>query len=154
MIVSKKHRPSKPSSTRKRFPAWLWIFLAAVAVLAIGAILVLSRKPAAEKSPSEISISQAYEKYQQGVFFLDVRTQAEWDSFHIPNTTLIPLDQLPTRLNEVPQDREIVVVCRSGNRSKTGRDQLRQAGYDQVTSMSGGVNAWQAAGYPVEGNSP
>jgi rhodanese-related sulfurtransferase len=152
--VSKKHRPSKPSSTRKRFPSWLWAVLAVIAVLAIGAILLISRKPAAEKSTYEINISQAYEKYQKSVFFLDVRTQAEWDSFHIPNTTLIPLDQLAARVNEVPQDREVVVVCRSGNRSKTGRDLLRQAGYDQVTSMSGGVNAWRAAGYPVEGSSP
>ena len=152
--MSKKNRPVKPSSTRQRFPSWLWIALAAVAVLAIGAILLISRKPGAEKSPSEISISQAYAKYQKGVFFLDVRTQAEWDSFHIPNTTLIPLDQLAARVNEVPQEREVVVVCRSGNRSKTGRDLLKQAGYDQVTSMSGGVNAWQAAGFPVEAPNP
>ena len=152
--MSKKHRPLKPSSTRKRFPSWLWVALAVVAVLAIVAILLIGRKPAAEKSLNEISISQAYEKYQKGVFFLDVRTQAEWDSYHIPNTTLIPLDQLGARMSEVPQDREIVVVCRSGNRSKTGRDLLRQADYDQVTSMTGGVNAWQAAGYPVEGNNP
>jgi rhodanese-related sulfurtransferase len=152
--MSKKNKPAKPSSTRKRSPFWIWITLAAVAVLAIGAIFLIGRKPDAEKSPSEISISQAYGKYQKGVFFLDVRTQAEWDSYHIPNTTLIPLDQLAARVNEVPQDREVVVVCRSGNRSKTGRDLLSQAGYDQVTSMSGGVNAWRAAGYPVEGDSP
>ena len=152
--MSKTHRPPKPFSTRKWFPSWLWAVLAVIAVLAIGAILLISRKPAAEKSTYEINISQAYEKYQKSVFFLDVRTQAEWDSFHIPNTTLIPLDQLAARVNEVPQGREVVVVCRSGNRSKTGRDLLRQAGYDQVTSMSGGVNAWRAAGYPVEGSSP
>ena len=152
--MSKKHRLSKPSSTRKQFPSWLWIILAAVVVFTIGAILLISRKPAAEKSLNEISISQAYEKYQKGVFFLDVRTQAEWDSVHIPNATLVPLDQLPNRLTEVPQDQEIVVVCRSGNRSKQGRDILRQAGFDQVSSMSGGVNAWRSAGYPVEGNSP
>ena len=152
--MPQKRKYFKTASARKRFPVWLWAALAAVAVLAIGAILLISRKPSAEKLPDEINISQAYEKYQKGVFFLDVRTQAEWDSFHIPNTTLIPLDQLAARVNEVPQEREVVVVCRSGNRSKTGRDQLRQAGYDQVTSMSGGVNAWRAAGYTVEGSSP
>jgi len=132
----------------------LWAALAAVTVLVIGAIILLNRKPAAEKSPDEISISQAYEKYQKGVFFLDVRTQAEWDSVRIPNATLIPLDQLPARLNEVPKDQEIVVVCRSGNRSQTGRNILKQAGYDRVSSMSGGVNAWRVASYPVEGNNP
>lgn len=85
---------------------------------------------------------------------MDVRTQAEWDSFHIPNTSLVPLDQLAARVNEVPKDQEVVVVCRSGNRSQAGGDILRQAGYDQVSSMSGGVNAWRTAGYPVEGNNP
>ena len=81
---------------------------------------------------------------------LDVRTREEWDDFHAPNTTLIPLDQLPSRLNEIPRDREIVVVCRSGNRSQQGRDILLNAGFQQVTSMRGGLNEWCASGYPVE----
>ena len=51
---------------------------------------------------------------------------------------------------EVPRDREIVVVCRSGNRSQQGRDILLNAGYTQVTSMQGGLNEWRASGYPVE----
>ena len=152
--MSKKHLASKPSSIRKRIPLRLWAGLAAMAVLAVIAIILISRQPAAGKLPSEINITQAYEKYQQGTFFLDVRTTAEWDSVHIPNTTLIPLDQLSARVNEVPQDRQVVVVCRSGNRSKQGREILKQAGYQQVTSMAGGVSAWRAAGYPVEGDSP
>ena len=65
------------------------------------------------------------------------------------NTTLIPLDQLASRVNEVPRDQEIVVVCRSGNRSQQGRDILLQAGFEQVTSMQGGLNEWRATGYPV-----
>ena len=68
--------------------------------------------------PSTISVDEAHEKYQAGAFVLDVRTQEEWDEYHAPNTTLIPLDQLVARLNEIPRDREIVVVCRSGNRSQ------------------------------------
>ena len=68
--------------------------------------------------PSAISVDEAHEKYQAGAFVLDVRTQEEWDEYHAPNTTLIPLDQLVARLNEIPRDREIVVVCRSGNRSQ------------------------------------
>jgi len=100
--------------------------------------------------PIEISVSEAFTKYQDGTFVLDVRTQEEWDEFHAPNTTLIPLDQLPSRLNELPRDREIVVVCRSGNRSQQGRDILLNAGFEQVTSMRGGLNEWRAGGYPVE----
>ena len=100
--------------------------------------------------PREISVSEAYSKYQNGTFVLDVRTQEEWNEYHAPNTTLIPLDQLPSRLNELPRDREIVVVCRSGNRSQQGRDILLNAGFEQVTSMTGGLNEWRASGYPVE----
>jgi len=99
---------------------------------------------------NEISVGEAYTKYQNGAFVLDVRTQEEWNEYHAPNTTLIPLDQLPARLNEVPKDREIVVVCRSGNRSQEGRDILLNAGFMQVTSVKGGLNEWRANGYPIE----
>jgi rhodanese-related sulfurtransferase len=99
---------------------------------------------------STINVSDAYNLYQNGAFVLDVRTQEEWNEFHAPNTTLIPLDQLASRLSEVPRDRQVVVVCRSGNRSQEGRDILLNAGFEQVTSMSGGLTEWRASGYPVE----
>jgi rhodanese-related sulfurtransferase len=73
-----------------------------------------------------------------------------WNAFHVPNTTLIPLDQLVSRLNEVPKDKEIVVVCGSGNRSQEGRDILLNPSFTQVASMSGGLNEWRASGYPTE----
>jgi rhodanese-related sulfurtransferase len=100
--------------------------------------------------PGTISVNEAYALYQNGAFVLDVRTQEEWNEFHAPNTTLIPLDQLASRLNEVPRDRQVVVVCRSGNRSQQGRDILSNAGFEQVTSMTGGLTEWRASGYPVE----
>jgi rhodanese-related sulfurtransferase len=98
----------------------------------------------------EISVDEAYQMYQSGAFVVDVRTQKEWDEYHAPNTMLIPLDQLPNRLSEVPKDREILVVCRSGNRSQEGRDILLSAGYN-ATSMAGGLKEWFAKGYPIEG---
>jgi len=98
----------------------------------------------------EVSVDDAYQMYQSGTFVVDVRTQEEWDEYHAPNTTLIPLDQLQARLSEVPKDREILVVCRSGNRSQEGRDILLSAGYN-ATSMTGGLKEWYAKGYPIEG---
>ena len=99
----------------------------------------------------EVSTDEAYQMYQQtGTFVVDVRTQEEWDEYHAPNTTLIPLDQLQARLNEVPKDKEILVVCRSGNRSQQGRDILLSAGYN-ATSMTGGLKDLYAKGYPIEG---
>lgn len=99
---------------------------------------------------STVSVNEAYQMVQDGALVLDVRTVEEWNEFHVTNSMFIPLDQLPARLNEVPRDRQIVVVCRSGNRSQQGRDILRNAGFEQVTSMTGGLNEWRASGFPVE----
>jgi phage shock protein E len=99
--------------------------------------------------PDEISVADAAAKRDTGAFILDVRTPEEWNESHIPGATLIPLDQLEARLNEVPKDKEVVVMCRSGNRSKPGRDALKAAGYTQVTSMAGGLKEWTAAGLPT-----
>ena len=98
--------------------------------------------------PASISVNEAYQLYQSGTFFLDVRTPEEWNDYHAPNTTLIPLDELASRVDELPKDQPIVVVCRSGNRSQTGRDILLQAGFN-ATSMNGGLNEWRAKGYAV-----
>lgn len=126
------------------------IAVLAVVALVIYLILQMGNSNNVAALPGEISVTDAYTKYQSGAFVLDVRTQEEWDDYHAPNTTLIPLDQLPARVNELPKDREIVVVCRSGNRSQQGRDILLNAGFTQVTSMKGGLNEWRSSGYPIE----
>ena len=125
--------------------------LTAVAIVALIVYLIAaSTSGSAATAASEISVDQAYEKYQSGTFLLDVRTQEEWDEYHAPNTTLIPLDELPSRLSELPKDQEIVVICRSGNRSQQGRDILLDAGFN-ASSMAGGLKEWYASGYPTEG---
>ena len=115
-----------------------------VAVLAVIVIAVLS---GGQGLPLEISVDDAYQMREDGAFILDVREPEEWDEKHIPGATLIPLGELAARVDEVPQDQEIVVVCRSGNRSQVGRDILTQAGFEQVTSMAGGINQWIERGY-------
>lgn len=126
-----------------------------IGILAVVAVVVIMLASFANPGNTttlarEISVKEAYSMYQNGTFVLDVRTQEEWNDYHAPGTTLIPLDQLASRVNEVPRDQPIVVICRSGNRSQEGRDILLQAGFTDVTSVSGGLNAWRAAGYPIE----
>ena len=99
--------------------------------------------------PAEVSVAQAIAKRDAGAFMLDVRQPEEWTEFHMPDATLIPLGELSTRRDELPRDQEIVVVCRSGNRSASGRDILNAAGFPSVTSMAGGMNAWRSAGHPI-----
>ena len=100
--------------------------------------------------PAEVSTADALALREAGAFILDVRQPEEWAAGHIPDATLIPLGDLSARIAEVPKDRQVVVVCRSGNRSAQGRDVLLGAGYPSVTSMAGGMNDWTAAGYPTE----
>ena len=153
--MSKKKKARKASSMSQnglggflRKPAGQ---LTAVAIVALIVYLIAASTGGnASTAASEISVDQAYEKYQAGTFLLDVRTQEEWDEYHAPNTTLIPLDELPSRLSELPKDQEIVVICRSGNRSQQGRDILLDAGFN-ATSMAGGLKEWYASGYPTEG---
>jgi len=85
-----------------------------------------------------------------GVVVIDVREQYEYDEGHIPGVTLIPLGSIPNRLNEIPTDKEVVFVCRSGNRSNQATQFLQQQGFDNIHNMLGGMNAWQKAGYEVE----
>jgi phage shock protein E len=84
------------------------------------------------------------------VVILDVREQSEYDAGHIPGVTLIPLKDVPNRLSEIPKDKPVIVTCRSGNRSGQATDFLLQQGYTNVHNMTGGINAWQQAGYAVE----
>ena len=145
-----RRRPSERRSRPVMMRPLVQIGILLIVALVIYLILQSGGGNAPASLPKEISVEEAYSQYQSGAFVLDVRTQEEWNEFHAPNTTLIPLDQLPARISEVPQDREIVVVCRSGNRSQQGRDILLNAGFKQVTSMTGGLNEWRSKGYPIE----
>jgi rhodanese-related sulfurtransferase len=139
-----KRKSARRAHARKSLP-WLYISLAGIVLIGL-ATFVFYRSA----NPLEINAARAHAKYQEGAFILDVRRLDEWDTVRIPGATLIPLEELASRVAEVPKGREVVVVCRSGNRSQEGRDILRAAGFEQVTSMAGGMIDWQVAGYPVE----
>jgi rhodanese-related sulfurtransferase len=88
-------------------------------------------------------------KDHEDVFLLDVREQWEYDEGHIPGVTLLPLGDIPNRLDELPTDKTVIVTCRSGNRSGQAASFLRQNGFDNVHNMSGGILEWQEAGYEI-----
>jgi len=92
----------------------------------------------------EISAIELKQKIDRGDNFLllDVREPHEWQIARIPGAKLIPLGDLPKRVNELDSSVEIVAQCRSGVRSGKACDFLRQAGFKKVKNMTGGILAW------------
>ncbi|MBF8153954.1 rhodanese-like domain-containing protein [Exiguobacterium indicum] len=76
-------------------------------------------------------------------FYLDVRTPAEFKGNHIKGFKNIPLQTLNSQLNQIPKDKEVLVICQSGMRSKQAVKVLKKAGYSNVTEVRGGMNAWR-----------
>lgn len=83
-----------------------------------------------------------------GAWLLDVREPDEWAAGHAPQATHIPLGQLGNRANEVPQDQDVYVICRSGGRSGRATEALNGAGW-QAINVAGGMQNWAAAGRPM-----
>lgn len=111
--------------------------------------------PAAEieisSLPQTVDVQTVAEvKDRSDVLVLDVREQWEYDEGHIPGVTLIPMGEVAGRMSELPRDQEIIITCRSGNRSGQVADFLRGQGFDNVHNMEGGILAWESAGLPVE----
>lgn len=78
---------------------------------------------------------------KEKLFLLDVREQDEWEAGHIEGAKHIPLGELGLRMGELPGDKELILVCRSGNRSGLACEYMESLGYD-VTNMTGGMLAW------------
>lgn len=96
----------------------------------------------------EIDVHEAVRLVNEGSLLLDVREDHEWVAGHAPDAFHIPLGSLATAPLPSWSTRRIVVVCRSGNRSKQATDLLRHRGNEAV-SLAGGMNAWMQAGLPV-----
>ena len=80
---------------------------------------------------------------------VDVRTAGEWSAGHAPKAIHIPLSDIARRKSEIPQDKPVVVICASGNRSASAAALLARAGYKPVYNFSGGMGSWGGAGLPV-----
>jgi glyoxylase-like metal-dependent hydrolase (beta-lactamase superfamily II)/rhodanese-related sulfurtransferase len=77
---------------------------------------------------------------------IDVRLPAEYRAVHLEPSLLVPLDQIATRKEDLPRDRELVVVCRTGSRARLAVAEL--TGF-RTRILEGGLVAWQEAGHPV-----
>ena len=99
--------------------------------------------------PATVTAAQAHQAVTSGgAVLLDVRDLSEWRAGHAPQARHLRLSQLEKHLGDLPADRPIVTVCRSGRRSAIAANLLTRHGY-QATNLTGGMNAWAIAGLPV-----
>jgi len=80
---------------------------------------------------------------------LDVREDDEWVAGHAPGALHVPMMAVPMRADEIPTDRDVVVVCRMGQRSAQVVRYLQQQGWDRIANLDGGMADWEAAGRPM-----
>lgn len=80
---------------------------------------------------------------------VDVRTPEEYAEGHIAGAKLVPLQTIETDIKAIAKDQEIVLVCRSGNRSAQAYEILAGMGYKNLKNMTGGMTEWQKIGAPV-----
>lgn len=95
-----------------------------------------------------VDAGTARELVREGAVLLDVRESSEWNAGHAPQAAHLPLGRINEASKKVKQDKRVVVVCRSGNRSRSATKALISMGYDAL-NLTGGMNAWASSGGQV-----
>ncbi len=105
-----------------------------------------------QKHPHVIQNEELQEKISSSkdLVILDVREAAEFVFNHIPNAVSIPLGELESRMNELEKDKEIYVVCRTGNRSDLAAQKLTGEGFEKVINVVPGMTKWSGETSKVE----
>jgi rhodanese-related sulfurtransferase len=96
----------------------------------------------------EVTTTEAAALGEEVAIVVDVREPFEWNAGHAPGARHIPLGRLSRHVSELPRDKRIFLVCRSGNRSAQATAMLTAAGFD-AANVTGGMAAWIRAGQPV-----
>ncbi len=122
----------------------------AVALVALGAVYYTQRGDG-ESVYGDVTAVEAYVIIQDKpeLVILDVRTVEEYDDGHLEGAVNIPVQELADRLDELDRGDELLVYCRTGNRSATAVQILSENGFTRVFHMMDGITAWIEAGYPV-----
>ena len=95
-------------------------------------------------TPIELEVYDAKAALDRGeeVCLLDVREQSEYDFCRVDGSLLIPMSQMRERAEEVPKDKQVLVMCHHGVRSMQVVRYLRTKGWSRITNISGGIDAW------------
>lgn len=92
---------------------------------------------------------------ENGALLIDIRELNEWEQMRIPGATFKPLSEIQSWFEDLPRNQDIILQCRSGTRSAQATEALmRQAGFERVFNLTGGLIAWHSAALPVERGTP
>lgn len=107
--------------------------------------------PMSEQAEAVLGLEPARvaELADDGAVLIDVRRDYEYEAGRPPGARHIEMNELTSSAGQIPRDRPVVFVCRTGNRSGMAAEAFRQAGYDAY-NMEGGVTAWAEQGLPLE----
>ena len=151
---SKKNHNTEQERKKKITIVGIFALISIIILMAIIVPKILINSESNENYEN-ISVETAYNMINDTATFpnlviLDVRSQSEYDSGHINNSILIPVDELENRLGEIEQyeNTEIIVYCRSGSRSRVASVILTSNGFSKIYNMMGGILAWNSASYP------
>lgn len=98
-----------------------------------------------------ITVDEVEDLVREGALLVDIREQDEWDEARIAGAEFKPMSTINDWWQELPTDRQVVLYCRSGNRSAHAVHALvGQAGMTNVLNLTGGILAWSASGREVE----
>jgi rhodanese-related sulfurtransferase len=82
----------------------------------------------------------------EDAYLLDVREDDEWQAGHAPGAVHVPMMLIPHRIDDIPEDRDVVVICRVGGRSAQVVAFLQQNGRERTINLDGGMQSWAASG--------
>ena len=144
-------RKASQKNNQRQKPMILIGGVVLVALILMIGVVVVTRPVGGTNTTANLTPAQYQQQFADTAsqhLLLDVRTPEEFADGHIPGAINISVQTLSDRLNEVPQDRPIVIYCRSGNRSAQAATILSNAGYSNIYDM-GSLGAWTAAGLPT-----
>ncbi|MCF6379413.1 rhodanese-like domain-containing protein [Nocardioides KLBMP 9356] len=111
--------------------------------------MAAQQEAAANAPQDEVGLDDFAAAHSQGAYVVDVREADEVAGGRVPGAVHIPMNEIPARMAELPQDQAFFVVCAVGGRSRQVVDHLRAQGLDAL-NVAGGTNGWAQRGWPLD----
>jgi rhodanese-related sulfurtransferase len=127
------------------------IILVIVALLSVIAAMYTANRIRDREDYGDVSVQEARQliEKKKKLTIVDVRTISEYNEGHIENAINLPVQELSDRLDELNKNDELLIYCRTGNRSSTAVDILSNAGFNKIFHMHKGISIWIQQGYPI-----